>query len=111
MGDAIATFADGGSLFGATVVVGSGGFASAPGLTILKVSDFAGGAGQALQDLAFDRPAAEMLLRGAANAVGGQSFYAVIPRSVRNDVGDALAGIIGEKFISEIPELNPQRCQ
>ncbi|QMW22469.1 RHS repeat-associated core domain-containing protein [Sandaracinobacteroides saxicola] len=101
-----ARFGLGAAAVGSFTVVGA-----APGLAGAQVGGFASAAGQALQDIAFDRPVLEIGLRFGINAFGGSLVGALVPSGARSALGDALAGEFLAVGLSPIPLLDPERCK
>ncbi len=113
IGEALSYTGDGTTYSGlaiAAIGAPAGGVGAAPGLAITGIGGLIGAAGQAAQDIAFDRPTLEIGARFFANVAGGRVITAVVPRSVRNDLGDAIAETVGEEIASFNPSLSPDRC-
>lgn len=96
----------------AIAVIGApaGGVGAAPGLLIAGAGGAIAAVGQAAQDIAFDRPGLEVAGRFAANLFGGKIVTAVVPTSVRNALGDAIAETVGSEIGSLNRGLSPDRC-
>ncbi|PNQ76357.1 hypothetical protein BA950_07725 [Erythrobacter sp. SAORIC-644] len=113
IGEALSYTGDGTTYSGlaiAAIGAPAGGVGAAPGLFITGVGGGIGAVGQAAQDIAFDRPALEIGGRFLANVFGGKVVTAVVPRSIRNDLGDAIAETVGSEFASLNASLSPDRC-
>lgn len=104
-----------GVAYSGLTIAGIGAFAgpegAIPGIRIAAFGGLISTGGQVMQDIAFDRPPEEIVLRGAVNAYAGRLAYLTVPKSVRNELGKAIyEQVAGDTASGLFDWLDPERC-